>query len=116
MSEIAIAALQVRVRVLEERYDMLYRLVCRPTVWNALERERRNELVKDRRHRLIRDLAARLQPGNTAHLIRQIERLFSRQAVPPNGAERLVDELRDEYKGGPSPSTIYSALQKFQLR
>lgn len=120
---VAFAALQVRVAELEKRERAreawlldFKATVLRPSVLRHLDREARRVQTREYRHRLICDLAAHLRPGNPAALIRQFERLFTGEASPPEGAERLVADLLAAYdRGGPSRNTIREALQKFQL-
>lgn len=116
LDRVELANTLVRVRSLEERINLLERIIGRPAVRRLIEREERREGTKDQRRRMICDLAARLPPGNPAAMIRQFERLFTGKATPPDGAAHLVADLRRDYgNGGPCPNTIRTALQKFQL-
>jgi hypothetical protein len=101
-----------RIAALETQLERLTAEFEAAGIVRALRNQKRRGAVTESRYASILDLAALLNPGPPATVIRQIEKVWQGPLTPPPGAAKIMHKLRAEYgHGGPSPATIRRALK-----
>jgi hypothetical protein len=110
---VRIAELEAIVAEQVARIDRLVEVFGSTAAARAMREEARRERAIDRRHSAIIALASLLGAGCIETLAARMELVFAGQRPVPEGADRAVADLRQEYgRSGPSRPTIRRAFSK----